>query len=332
MKCPRCHNSISILTEKCPICLFQINAEDLIRRKTEEQLSRQFNNLEKNFSARFEKINIQHENRIKRLQDKVIHLLSTKYLPEKEIEVLFDSEIIPAIDNFYEEAGDKSPTVQGIEEEIISGLGITAYNHYKEKGEDVLRIIRAGELSLKYFKDIPSIDLSVIMFPFFKAAEKSCWMHTNTRYDLLSVHSLVGEIDSWLSTDPKNINVQNVPGWLKDRTKTLVEVVQGLQNKREFFVTGCLRTGIALYIFGRSWIMAIYRNDVSKTKKFLIENILNASGSDNLKQSLAFDLYQLQKVRNERVHKEIETNEQYVLMSKTLSYRCMKNINLILSI
>ncbi len=327
MKCPKCNASISILAKKCPKCLSPIVVED-ISRISEDVISNRFNNINKRIDGRLEKLNSRLENRIKLLQDKVAHRLSSDYLSEEEIDSLFDTEIIPELE-VIQEGGDKSSLIHDVEEEIKKNLGDSAYNHYKKKGEDVLKIIRSGEFCVRLFNGLPSIDLSVIMFPFFKAAEKSCWLYTNKRYESLCGDPLIKQIDSWVSIDAKNLQIENVPGWMKDRTKTVTEVIQGLYIKKEFFTAGCLRTGIALYIFGRRWIMEIYRNDLSRAKKFTIENILKVSGSDAEKENLASDLQRLQKLRNDRVHKEVESDEKYMLISKDLSYRCLRNITLI---
>ena len=112
----------------------------------------------------------------------------------------------------------------------------------------------------------------------------------------------------------------------------MFEILNGILVESKYHLSGSLRTGVSLYVLGRDWILRIERKDLSKIKEFQIKNILKAKGTDKDKETLAESLYELQDLRNERVHRGIEENEKKVQQSRMLSYNCLKKIPGILEI
>jgi len=127
-------------------------------------------------------------------------------LPDSEWENAFDNEILPTIDALSK---DKSAEkiFKKVEETIEHNLGRFVFNHYKNREEGkILKILRAGEITFLLIKEnTENIDLSVKMFPFFKASEVACRLHTHGRYEKLREDSTLNNIIDWMGDDPGNI-------------------------------------------------------------------------------------------------------------------------------
>lgn len=176
------------------------------------------------------------------------------------------------------------------------------------------------------------MDLSVKMFPFFKASEVACWLHIKDRYRELKGSPFVKEIAEWIGNNIDNVFIEGIPQWVVERKKTLPEILNGILVESEYHLSSSLRTGVSLYVLGRDWILRIERKDLSRSKEFKIRNILKAKGNDKDKEFLGENLCELQILRNERVHKGIEEDEKTVQQSRMLSYNCLKKIPEILEI
>jgi len=337
MKCAKCNTQVSIADRRCPQCdsdLLQFGATISYESKRREagaakemffgELRREFDDNISDLDPNAKKIFQPVASRLKRL--------FTRQLSDTEVEVVFDREIMPEVEDLAKDRGCEE-LLQKVEKEIRERLGDHAFYHYQHRGVDVLKILRAGEIAcLVIDAEGQAVDLSIKMFPFFKASEKACSIHTKDRYGVLRKTPVIKEIDDWVWNHWDEISIEDIPGWLDDRKKTLAEVVHGIIVGNEYHTGGSLRTGIALYMFGRDWTLKVAQGNLGQTKTFQISNILNAQGSDKEKESLAYELNELQKLRNERMHKDVEDEEKMVRQSRDLSYGCLRQIPKILGL
>ena len=342
MKCKKCNTEVSIADSKCPQCgndLLQFGATNFYDPKERDKerygkriKDRILGDLGKEVRETIEGFDLQEREILQPIERRLRSVL-LRSLPDSEWENAFDNEILPTIDALSK---DKSAEkiFKKVEETIEHNLGRFVFNHYKNREEGkILKILRAGEITFLLIKEnTENIDLSVKMFPFFKASEVACRLHTHGRYEKLREDSTLNNIIDWMGNDPGNILIRAIPDWLtsKSKMRALLETVKAIFNGNEKKFSGCLRTGISICIFGKEWIMRIERKD--KVKEFQIENILKAKGTDEDKVALAKDLNNLQELRNERVHKGIEENEKTAQQSRMLSYSCLKKIHEILEI
>ena len=259
------------------------------------------------------------------IYDNLLNLLSGRYGSEAEIDRAFDDKVVPAIDHLTREK-DTRELLRDIDEIIQYRLGDDAFYHYKMKGDEVLKILRSGEIAIKWIDLLKQADLSVILFPFFKAVERSCRIHTQKCYDSLKGNPKLAEIAGWLPSLADHLSVEGIPSWLADRKSKIIEVIKGLLSKNEYHTGGALKTGVVLYLFGRTWELKIRQSDRAKQKTFRIENLLNAQGSDGEKENLAHDLHQFQFLRNERVHGKVENNHETVTKVRELAYSCLTGL------
>ena len=339
MKCAKCKNEVSIADRTCPNCgndLLQFGSTVFYEPKEKDSnrygqgiKDMVFGDLHRNLGDNLSTLD-PGERRVLLPIEKRFKSLIRRHLSDGEIEVLFDKEIIPTIDDISQEK-DAEKILLKIEGEIKQNLGDTAFNHYKIKGQEVLKILRAGEIAY-FIIPLKDIDLSVKMFPFFKASEKSCWLHTRTRYQEMRSNPLIRDLAEWLGNNKENLYIENIPDWLVDRKNTLIEVINGILTQNEYFLGGSLRTGISLYVLGRKWIIKIERRDLSKMKEFQITNILQTNGDEREIVLLSENLCRLQVLRNKRVHDEIESDDEQVKENRALSYSCLKTIPEILKI
>lgn len=328
MKCANCNSDVSMADSKCPKCkndLLQFGATIAYERK--QGYAQEIKDI-----AKYDDFDHAEQIILQPLIKRLKSLLSRR-ISESEIESLFENDIIPVIDDISKDK-DAEQIIKTVEVEIRSNLGENVFCYYENKGEDVLKILRAGEIARNLIKEnSEDIDLSVIMFPFFKASEKSCWLHSQIRYKELVNSPLIKEVYNWMGTKVDNIYIEKMP--ILDspsRLKTLCEILKGLLKENEYLLSGSLRTGISIYVFGRVWTLTIYRKDLSETKTFCIQNILRTKGTDEGKEELANNLCELQKLRNKRMHKDIEYDEKAVLSSRELSYNCLIKLPEVLEI
>lgn len=339
MKCKKCNTEVSIADSKCPQCgndLLQFGATTFYDPKERDKerygkriKDRILGDLGKEVKETLEGFDLQEREILQPIETRLRSVLM-RSLPDSEWENAFDNEILPTIDALSRDRSAEK-IFKKVEETIENNLGSSVFDHYKSTGEDVLKILRAGEITYILIKEnAKDIDLSIKMFPFFKASEVACHLHTHSRYEELKNNSTLNSIIDWMSDKPENIFIRAVPEWLLHKMGALLETAKGIFDGNEKKFGGCLRTGISICIFGKEWIMSIKCKD--KVKEFQIKNILKAKGTDKDKESLAENLYELQILRNERVHKGIEDSEKTVQQSRTLSYSCLRKIPEILEI
>ncbi len=340
MKCAKCNATVTVADSRCPKCKSDLLAFGSTvfyeKSKHKSDMSSPATGMVFGSVANEVKSSLSgfsaDERKIFSPALRMIKRVFSQHLSEEEIEKVFDDEVLPAFDELSRDK-DNAELLHKVESVIRSYLGDSVYEHYRTKGADVLRILRAGELANELMDNKEGeIDLSIRMFPYFKAAEKSCWMHIAKRYAELNNNSLIEKIDNWIGKNKDNIFIEDVPQWLIDRKKTLMEVIDGILTENEYFLGGSLRTGISIFVLGRLWEMKILRKDISRTETFKINNLLGAGGTDYEKEVLAEKLKDLQILRNERMHKDVEKSEFSVKKCGTLSYTCLRQIPEILEI
>ncbi|MBM4305231.1 MAG: hypothetical protein FJ123_00700 [Deltaproteobacteria bacterium] len=340
MKCKKCNSEVSIADSKCPQCgsdLLQFGATTFYDPKEREKdrygkriKDGVLGDLGKEVKEAIEGFDPQ-ELEILQPVERRLRNLFLRSLSDPECENAFDNEILPIIEALSRDRAAEK-IFKKVEETIKDNLGPFVFNHYQNREEGkILKILRAGEITFFLIKgNAQNIDLSVKMFPFFKASEVACRLHTHKRYEKLRRDSTLSSMIDWMGDDPGNIFIRAIPDWLTSKMGALLETVSAIFNGNEKKFGGCLRTGISICIFGREWIMRIERKD--KVKEFQIKNILKAKSTNENKVELAKDLNDLQDLRNERVHRGIEEDEKTVQRSRMLSYNCLKKIPQILEI
>lgn len=352
MKCAKCKTEVSIADSKCPKCksdLLQFGATVSYEPpKKDSQRYGQgvkdmvFGGLKEDISDNMAMLD-PAERRILQPVENRVKSLFEKHMTDEEIEKVYEKEIIPAVDRLV---NDNAKTIEKADAVIRKSLGDSVFQHYKAKGSDVLKILRAGEIT--HFL-IPSgssdVDLSVKMFPFFKASEISCRIHNENRYDDLKNNRQLKDIAQWIGIIDeegfvqRDVNTKALAqhifiddSWLGKRKKTFFDIMCGIYNKNKYGLnlSGSCRTGIAIFAFGREWTLTI--KDNSKSKTFPINNIFLVKGTNDKKVTLRDNLCDLQDLRNKKVHEEIENDQGQVNKSRELSYQCLKVIPDILEI
>jgi len=345
MKCAKCNSQVSIADRTCPKCgqdLLQFGATISYepppkdpQRYGQGVKDMVFGTAGKEMRESLKSLSPEERKLLLPVEERFSQLLS-RHLSDEELEDAFEKEIIPAMNNL---SGDKDAEkiLEKVEAEIKKNLG-DIYSHYRNKGEDVLKILRAGEFALLLMKEgIEDIDLSVKMFPFFKASEASCWLHSESRYQELGNNELIKKMSLWLRGNRKNIHVENLPDWIeKWVNQDLLGIVNGIRSdderEKKRNLGGSKRTAISLYIFGREWKIVIQRDDLEVKESFEINNLFRAKGGEKVKEELARNLIELQELRNPRAHLVVEEKEAKVRDSKIFSYKCLKLIPTILQI
>jgi hypothetical protein len=266
----------------------------------------------------------------------------SRHLSEEEIEKVFDVEILPAVDDLSKDKYN-AELFRKVESAIRVNLGDAVYEHYKTKGADVLRILRAGELANELMdKEKGDYDLSIKMFPFFKASEVSCRLHTEARYENLKNNAELREIARWIGIVDgdgdivRSVNTKNLAHsiyvddvWLGKKKKTWFDMLCGIFNKEKYGnnLSGSCRTGLALYAFGRDWELKMKKDSESRMTTFPISNILKTiDASDDKIIGIRQDLCELQDMRNGLVHEDVADDKDVVTKSIGLSYGCLKGI------
>jgi hypothetical protein len=332
VKCAECNSEVSIADNKCPKCghdLLQFGSttfyEPNKQRYGQGIKNMFFGRVSEGIGEDLRGLDKEERMVFSPATERLAKLLC-RHISEDKVDEFFYREILPALDDFGESAEGKEVS-QKVEDNIRHNLGMSAFDHYGQKGPDVLKILRAGELVLILLNDRSlDIDLSIKMFPYFKASEKACSIHARSRYRELKDNQLIKEISLWLGRNDEAIVIGGIPAWLISRRKTLIEVINGILTDNDYFVGGSLRTGIAIYVLGRTWDMKVRRSDLSREKSFQINNILGTGGVEQDKELLAENLQKLQVLRNERMHKDIEGDDGIVQNSRTLSYQCLKEL------
>lgn len=332
MKCAKCKCEVSISDRTCPKCgndLLQFRAtvfyepkdkysqrygqgiKDMVFGGLHDEMKEHI----KTLSTEDRRVLIPIENRLKSLL--------SKHISDLEIENIFERDILPLIDDLKKDK-DAEKIINNVEEAIKNNLGSDIFNHYKYKGSDVLKILRAGEITCLMIT-AKDVDLSVKMFPYFKASEVACRVHTDMRYEKLVGSTLVKEIDRWIG-DNKDIYIRDVSKWFIEEKNNFIKVIDMLLGKKpKHDLSNCRSTGVSIYIFGRESIEI-------GNKLFTLKNIFNTTGNMEDKEKLAINLCELQDLRNKRVHEDIESDDEIARESRNLSYRCLKTIPEILKI
>jgi len=339
MRCKKCNSEVVISDTKCPKCgndLLKFGStlfSDSFGKKAHSQTIKNmvFGDLASEIRQATGSLDPWEKKSLLPIENNLKNLFSRR-MSDSEIENIFEKEVIPGIDELSKDKATQKIFMK-VEEEIKNNLGYGIFDHYKNREEGVLKILRAGEVTCILMKEnMKEMDLSVKMFPFFKASEVACWLHIKDRYRELKGSPFVKEIAEWIGNNIDNVFIEGIPQWIVERKKTLPDIMDGILAANEYHLSGSLRTGVSLYVLGRNWILRIERKDISRIKEFQIKNILKAKGNDKDKEFLAENLCELQILRNERVHKGIEDSEKTVQQSRTLSYSCLRKIPEILEI
>lgn len=347
MLCTKCKSEVSIADKRCSKCNADLLYFGAMTSSLQlNQRSSLSTGVKKINNALFLEVNDEIEQLIQTsssdaleiavmnpLLDDFINRLKARYESDDEIEAVFETQIAPALDHMQQEDGGRE-MLREVEDSIRAHLGEDVSLHYQDKGDEVLKILRSGEIAVQWMNLLAQADLSVILFPFFKAAERACHIHIEERYTKLKGHRQIEEIESWLP-DKKHVHVLHIEdnsGWLEQHKRKIIEVVRGLLKESKSNDTGARATGVGIQLFGRTWLLKIKRTDKRETKTFHIENLLNATGSENEKATLARNLDNLQELRNKRVHEKVEENQHIIRQVRDLAYDCLKGLPAILRI
>lgn len=338
MYCTKCETEVSIADKHCPKCgidLLKFGATKSSGIQTKGKYATGMKDLKKEIFGEVrdeighfktaESFDPMEASILKPLYSNLLNILNARYESDQEIEDVFNARIIPEMDRLSRHE-DTLKFLLEIEKTIQSRLGEDFFRYYEEKGNDVLKILRAGEIAVKLTKLLYQADLSMILFPFFKSAELACYFHTRRCYRNLKDHSQFENIARWLPSKEYNYHIENLPDWLKKRKKKIIEVVKGIFEEDKINTAGSLATGVALHLFSRTWEMKIHRVDRGETKTFYIDNWLAARGNDREKEALAEKLQGLQSLRNKLVHEDVEDNHETVKTYRDLSYECLNGL------
>ena len=228
MRCKKCNSEVSISESRCPKCgndLLQFGSTVFYEPKEREgprygqtikdmvvqELNKDIKGGLESLDPWERKIFLPIENRLK--------TLFARHISDSEIGNIFEDEIIPSVDSLSrDKAAEK--VFKRVEEEIKNNLGFAIFDHYKRKGENVLKILRAGEITCILIKeDTKKMDLSVKMFPFFKASEVACWRHIHNRYRELKDGPFIKEIIEWVGNNFDNVFIEKIPNWIAEKKR-----------------------------------------------------------------------------------------------------------------
>lgn len=347
MFCAKCETEVSIADRHCPKCgtdLLKFGATKSSLPQTRKgayangikglrkEVFREIRD-EIEISRNMESPDPMEASMLKPMYSNLLNVLNKRYASDEEIESAFNDRIFPEMVRLSQHE-DALKFLLKIEQIIQSRLEENIYRHYEDNGNDVLKILRSGEINVKLINLLYQADLSVILFPFFKSAEVACRFHTRRCYSNLKNHRKLKEIADWLSSSADNLHIYNLPDWLENgyRKSRIIEIVKGLLTENEIHTAGSLATGIALYMFGRTWELKIRRVDLGEAKTFPIDNLLATRGKDEEKEALADKLQKLQFLRNKRVHERVEENHGIVDEVRDLSYECLNALPVIFRI
>lgn len=343
MYCVKCRSEVSIAEKLCPKCnadLLKFGATvsslpDEGRRPAAEGLigikKALWGEVREDLAGQTKSLDALEASILKPLLDDLMNHLRVRYESDAQIEKVFDTHVIPAVDRLKADRAARE-LLREVEDLIRSRLGGGVFSHYEEKGDEVLKILRSGEIAVRWMDLLSQADLSVILFPFFKAVERACCVHTLERYGRLKDHPQIKAIDAWLPSKYEYLQIDENPDWPKPRRRKIIEVVCGLLNNKPFRTAGALATGVAIQLFGRTWLLKISRTDRSEVKTFPIENLLDATGEESEKATLVCDLSELQDLRNKLVHERVEENNEAIILVRDLAYDCLKALPAILPV
>lgn len=345
MYCVKCRAMVSIADKSCPNCkndLLQFGATvfslpDEKHRPAAEGIiglkKAIWEEIREDMAGQVKPLDALEASIVKPLLDDLMNRLKVRYESDEQIERAFDTQVLPAVDRLKKDP-DARELLREVDDLIRSRLGEDIFRHYEDKAEDVLKILRPGEIALSWLDMLAGADFSVILFPFFKAVEQSCRLHTEERHARLKHHSQLKEIAAWLPTSAEDLSIEDIPEWLshKRRKDKIIKVVRGLLAGGDDRTSGALGTAVSLYLFGRTGSLEIRRLDLNETKAFRIDNLLETAGEVTLKEDLAWRLQRLQFYRNERIHEKVETNRDMVDCVRDMAYDCLKGLPRILPV
>lgn len=358
MICAKCKVKVSVTDRKCPECghdLLQFGGAAFYEEKGKDSnrygqgiKDMVFGGLKSEWKEDFKTLEPDEKKIYSPLADR-LNAFFRRHISEEALEDFFDRDVLPLVDDLSK-SKDNAELFHKVESAIRIGLGDDAvYQHYRIKAADVLRILRAGELANELMdKEKGDYDLSVRMFPYFKAIEISCSLHTNDRYKQIEKNSQLKAIAQWTGIIDESGRIQKsaTPGKLADeiyfedallggKKKTWFSMVIDIMDSssKKYNLSGACRAGLSIYAFGRNWDIRLKRKHDNDYTAFRVNNIFRAKEvSDEHHHTLQSDLCKLQDMRNKRVHENVENDKYLVGKAKSLSYDCLKDIPQLLSI
>lgn len=337
MKCAKCSAEVTVADSRCPKCnndLLAFGATVFYEKSkhtsdtSSPATGMVFGAVANEFKAGLSGFNFD-EKKIFSPALQMLKKVFSRHLSEEEIEKVFTAEVLPAVDDLSKDS-DNDDLFQKIESAIRKNLGEAVYEHYKSKGADVLRILRAGELANELMdKEKGDYDLSIRMFPYFKASERASDYHASNRLKNLIKHPKTVELDSIVKGEEDNVWGQDIPEWLEGNRQKNIKghrgAVKGLLNlllkdspNRKNLVNS-RNAGLGIYFFGRDSLEM-------RNTRINMNNVFDANGSLSERENLARNLCELQDMRNSRMHRDVETDAQLVNDCRNLSYMGLRGI------
>jgi len=354
MKCAKCNSELSIADSKCPKCghdLLQFGSTVFYDPKSKDsQRYGQgvkgvvFGGVGKETADNFASLDADERRILLPIENRLKSLFE-RHLSDEELEEVFFGQAIPLLNDLKKDS-NAAKSLKKIETIIRSMIGDSVFQFYENPGvrieytyksrrkvvagRDILDILRMGELVFdnisNTFSGVTNVDFSAAMFAYFKAPEVACLLHSHERYADLHKSDAIESFLNWLGNDMNDVYIEKIPAWLGRRKRTLFETVHGIYNGEGDHINGCLRIGIAIYVFGRNWVMELKRSGSPRIETYQLKNYMNALGKNDDKEALAADLSKLQAVRNPRVHNEVEKDKNKIVESRRLSYDCLKGV------
>jgi len=344
MKCSKCNAVVSMADRVCPKCNNNLLQFGAISSQPENKDSyRQgiknivFTGLRKEI---YEANNYTDSDGLEEIFAKVRNKLNNfiaRKITEEEVGNIYETVIFPILGELQKDTCGNN-LCKKAELSIKNNLGGVVYQHYYNKCHEIIEMLLAGELACIFLKT-ENIDMSVILFEFFKSCEVACEIHTKGRLQQIINHPKVSMVDNAIGEGTfydriKNIAGKDIPDWFeaeKDGKKNghkgallnLLDMLLGrasinnLRNSRN--------TGLALYVFGRELLQI-------NGKTIDISNIFKANGSMSDREILAKNLCELQYERNEMIHERVIDNNVEVEKWKRISYDCLKAVPAILNV
>ena len=356
MKCANCSTEVSIADSRCPKCnsdLLAFGATVFYEKSKHESDASSpatgmvFGAVENEYKSSLNGFN-SDEKKIFSPATDIFKKIFQRHLTIDQLDEIFMSEIVPEVNECARKYSGNNDIIAI--EEIVAGNLKTSFASYrnpstkitytdkkgniqKMSGKDVLDILTFGEYAYDYInRSIEGSDLSAVMFAFCKASEVACWLHAYERCRRLKENPVIKKLYAALGNDGDAITIDEIPAWLNNRKGVIIEVINGILYEDEYYISGSMRTGVAISILGRDWRMVIKQKGQGESENILIQNIFMAKGGDDEKNLLANKLCDLQGFRNRVAHKESIYAKSEVNSCRDLSYECLKAIPAIMEI
>ena len=321
MKCAKCNAEVSITDSKCLKCghdLLQFGATAFYDQKGKDS-SRYgqgvkdmvFGGLQSAWKEDFNTLDPDEKKIYSPLANK-LKAFFQRHISEEALEDFFDCEVLPLVDNLSKDK-DNAELFSKVESAIKTGLvNDEVYKHYgliTNEDTDIFRILRAGEMADELMgKQKEGYDLSIRMFPYFKAAELSCKMHAALRFKDLIDHPKVVELNQVINGRIGNIEGKDIPAWFdgddqgrkghRGAVMSLLEMLLDPRSNKKNLINS-RNTGLGIYLFGRETLYI--RNSIIS-----MNNVFRAEGTYAERNALSQDLCEMQVMRNEKIHEKIE--------------------------